>query len=85
MPIQEEIRLDSIAKLVQAVKDGKKFRLVGDNINFHQQIRSERKDKHSKMQHYFGSAAKVQDTNFDHLQDEAPQQAGFEMMEMMVF
>ena len=36
------------------------------------------------MQHYFGSAAIVQDTNFEHLKDEAPQQAGFVLEEVIM-
>ncbi len=55
--ILESVTAESNAKLVRAMQAGRKFRLIGDNVNFYVGVRDERHDKHSHLQHYFASAA----------------------------
>ncbi|WAR12559.1 hypothetical protein MAR_026739, partial [Mya arenaria] len=49
-------------ELINAIKDGKKFRILGDNVNFHMGVDQARKSirKVGHMQHWFGSAAILQ-------------------------
>ena len=62
------------AQLIDAVKAGKRFRIIGDNINFHVDTshlrNSSKKEKH--MEHWFGSAAIIQVNDFNYLSDKKP-------------
>ena len=63
--------------LVNALKAGKSFRLIGDNVNFkidesHQRKPKEKK-RGNKKQNWFASAAIVQNIQFPHLSCVAPQ------------
>lgn len=61
--------------VIDAVKEGKRFRLVGDNINFKVSVTHERKsgNKSSHMEHWFGSIAIIQNVNFNERCNIAPQ------------
>ena len=50
-----------------------RFRIVGDNINWTHGVSEEREDHKAKMMHAFGSLAIVQNVNFDHIPNIAPQ------------
>ena len=63
----EKIKGNFNTKLIETIKAGKKFRIVGDNINFYVGVRDERKGRHGKMMHYFGSAILVRDLAFPDL------------------
>ncbi|KAH3820871.1 hypothetical protein DPMN_122620 [Dreissena polymorpha] len=63
------------SKLIDSLKSGKRFRLVGDNINFKMGVSQERKSvgKVGHIQHWFGSAAIVQNVNFQAMDNDIPQ------------
>ena len=62
-------------ELIDCIKAGNKYRIVGDNINFEVGVRHERKGKQGKhMVHWFGSAAIIQLLKFDDLPTICPQQ-----------
>lgn len=63
------------SELINCVKEGKRFRLVGDNINFHVSVAQTRKSvgKSGHMEHWFGSAAIIQNVEFHNLSDITPQ------------
>ena len=82
--LQDQIMNECEAKLVEAIKAGKRFRLVGDNINFQTQVRDERKDRHGKMEHYFGSAAIIQTLDFEHLPSERPVVSNINLPQVML-
>jgi hypothetical protein len=84
LALPSEVRLESISKLVKAIKEGKKVRLVGDSIHFRQQVRSERKDCHGMMEHHFGSAAIIQDIRCPGLSGKAPQQYVFAIEQVIL-
>lgn len=42
--------------VIDAIKDGKRNRLIGDNINWKTGVHDERRDRHEHMNHAFGSA-----------------------------
>ena len=54
-------------QLIDLLKQGKRFRLVVDNINWKVGVHDQRLDNTSKMMHAFGSAAIVQNIDFRHL------------------
>lgn len=62
-------------ELIKSVKNGNKFRIVGDNVNFHLGVAQARKSlgKTGHMEHWFGSAAIVQNVCFAHLSNIQPQ------------
>lgn len=62
-------------ELIDAVKKEKRFRIVGDNINFSVGVSHERKSegKHSHMEHWFGSVAIIQNVSFEDRSDIKPQ------------
>lgn len=63
------------SKLIDSLKSGKRFRIVGDNINFKMGVSQERKSvgKVGHIQHWFGSAAIVQNVNFQAMDNDIPQ------------
>ena len=63
-------------ELINTVVSGKRFRIVGDNVNFQVDVAQERKSlgKQTHMEHWFGSAAIIQNTDFSHLSNNTPQQ-----------
>ncbi|XP_046561670.1 uncharacterized protein LOC124270685 [Haliotis rubra] len=56
-------------KLVKCIKEGKRFRLVGDNVNFMVEVSHLRKsgEKKTSMAHWFGSATNIQEISFNSL------------------
>ena len=61
-------------ELVNAVLEGKRFRIVGDNVNFHIDVAQERSvGKKAHIEHWFGSAAIIQHVSFNHLPNVTPQ------------
>jgi len=64
------------SELIDSVRRGKKFRIVGDNVNFNIGVAQARKSlgKSGHMEHWFGSAAIIQNVDFTGLSDIAPQQ-----------
>ncbi|KAH3861619.1 hypothetical protein DPMN_024552 [Dreissena polymorpha] len=64
-----------ISKLIDSLKSGKRFRIVGDNINFKMGVSQERKSvgKVGHIQHWFRSAAIVQNVNFQAMDNDIPQ------------
>lgn len=64
---------------IEVVEDGKKIRLIGDNINWRTGVHDERKDKHEHMNDAFGSAMVIQNTNFNDLCDVSPHQLHTEL------
>ena len=60
-------------QIVDIVKKRKRFRLVGDNINWSVGVHDQRRDHRSRMFHAFGSTVLVQNVSFDHLCDVTPQ------------
>ena len=53
--------------LVQALKDGKYIRLIGDNLNFCTGTSHETKDNHKHMVHMFTSTPLIYDYYYMHL------------------
>ena len=66
-------------ELVATTEEGKKFRLVGDNINWTVGVHDQRQNNRGHMQHAFGSAEIVQNLKFDHLSNVYPQRNYFEI------
>ncbi|WAR13400.1 hypothetical protein MAR_027580 [Mya arenaria] len=62
-------------ELINSIQEGKKFRIVGDNINFNIGVTNERKStgKTGHMEHLFGNAAIVQNVSFNDCSDTTPQ------------
>lgn len=61
-------------ELINAVLEGKRFRIVGDNVNFHIDVAQERSvGKKAHIEHWFGSAAIIQNVSFNHLPNVTPQ------------
>ena len=82
--LQDQIESESVERLVKAIKDGKSFRIVGDNIDFYTHVRDERKDRQGRMHHYFGSAAIVQHLSFEHLSNQRPPVANIQLENVML-
>ena len=59
--------------VIDAIKDEKRIRLIGDNVNWKTGVHDERKDHHEHMNHAFGSAVIIQNLNFSHLCNSSPQ------------
>ena len=60
-------------QVIDAIKCGKRVRLVGDNLNMTVGVRDERFDRHGKMLHYFGSAILIHDFTFPSASHITPQ------------
>ncbi|KAL5004258.1 hypothetical protein ScPMuIL_017714 [Solemya velum] len=73
LKVQKQVSSDIQKTLTTAVKEGKTFRLIGDNVNFMVGVSHERKDKQSHMEHWFGSAAIIQNHSFSSLSTVRPQ------------
>jgi hypothetical protein len=65
--ILDDIGAHFNSTLIDSIKNGNRFRLVGDNVNTTIDVRHERKLKHRHMKHWFASAALVQHLDFNHL------------------
>ena len=50
--------------LAEAAKQGKRIRLIGDNVNFKVKVRQESIDHHNEDYHMFGSAALISEHHF---------------------
>ncbi|KAH3738208.1 hypothetical protein DPMN_044836 [Dreissena polymorpha] len=63
------------SEIINSVKAGKAFRIVGDNVTFHVGVAKARKGvgKSGHMEHWFGSAAIIQNVDLQALSDIAPQ------------
>ena len=61
------------SKVVEAVAQHRRFRLIGDNINWKTDPSEEREDHHREWNHAFGSLAIIQNLDFDTLPNIAPQ------------
>lgn len=55
--------------LTEAVINGRRFRLVGDNVNWATGVHNERVGRHGKMTHAFGSIAVIHDINCNDVSD----------------
>ena len=60
--------------VIDLIKAERRFRIVGDNINWHEGVHDQRKDHTSHMVHAFGSAILVQNVDFSSVSDVYPQQ-----------
>ncbi|XP_071153480.1 uncharacterized protein [Mytilus edulis] len=65
--------------VIDALKDEKRIRLVGDNINWKTNVHDERQDNHGKMHHAFGSAVIVQTLSFENISRIKPQKLFYEV------
>ena len=59
--------------MIDLIKEKKRFRIVGDNINWYEGVHDQRKDHTSHMVHAFGSAILVQNVAFSSVTDVYPQ------------
>ena len=63
------------AELIDAIKVGSSFRIIGDNINFYKQVSQEREDgQKNQMEHWFRSAAILQHNSFNISLNDVPPQ-----------
>ena len=60
-------------KAIDAVRQSKHIRIIGDNIDFVIGVRDERMKHHGKLHHYFGSAFLVHNYSFKNLSLISPQ------------
>ena len=60
-------------KLCDLIKLKKRFRIIGDNINWTVGVHDQRVDNRGRMFHAFGSAVIVQNVDFSYLDDDRPQ------------
>lgn len=63
-------------QLAAAINEGKRLRIVGDNVNYAVGIRDQRSQDNGKTQHLhhaFSSIALIHDVDFAHLSSERPQ------------
>jgi hypothetical protein len=65
--VQEQIGGHFNEQLVQAVTEGKRIRIVGDNVNSMVSASRQRKGNSAHMERWFASAAIIQNNCFDHL------------------
>lgn len=65
--VQEQIGGHFNHAVIQAVTEGKKFQIVGDNVNFMVARSHQRKGNSSNMEHWFDSAAIIQNNTFSHI------------------
>ena len=56
----------TVTKLVEAVRNGKYIRFIGDNLNFFTNVRYERLNKHGHMHHMFATAIYIYDREYTH-------------------
>ncbi|XP_046583576.1 uncharacterized protein LOC124290794 [Haliotis rubra] len=47
-------------RVIQAVSEGRRFRIIGDNLNFHVDVQDMSKDRQSSNHHMFASAIILQ-------------------------
>ena len=67
--ILDELSSEYKNQLSDVLKDGKKFRLVGDNISWNAKVCDQRLGRTGKMTNAFTSACVVQEVYFDELDD----------------
>ena len=67
--ILDELSSEYKNQLLDILKDDKKFRLVGDNINWNNKVCDQRLGRTGKMTNAFTSACVVQEVYFDELDD----------------
>lgn len=72
LAIVDEIGQDFNRYILKLIESGKRFRIVGDNINWMAKVGEMRMDNRPKMEHAFGSAVIVQNLTFVHLDNLAP-------------
>lgn len=65
--------------IINLVKEKKRSRIIGDNINWTVDIHDQRVDRKSCMYHGFGSAILVQNIDFTTMPDASPQRRFHEM------
>lgn len=73
LKVQKHIGGHFNQELIDAVKEGKRFRLVGDNVNFQLTASHQRQGQSKHMEHWFASAAIIQSGDFHTLPNIAPQ------------
>ncbi|XP_055997105.1 uncharacterized protein LOC130047014 [Ostrea edulis] len=83
LKVQQQIGGKFNAELIDAVKSGMRFRIVGDNVNFKVGVSRQRDDKVGHMEHWFGSAAIIQHTNFNNFAMQSPQKPLLQMPPMI--
>lgn len=59
--------------MIDLIREGRRFRIVGDNINWKVDVHDQRLENKDKFHHAFGSAILVQNIEFDHLSNISPQ------------
>lgn len=59
--------------MIDLIREGRRFRIVGDNINWSVGVHDQRIENKDKFHHAFGSAILVQNIKFDHLSNNFPQ------------
>lgn len=79
LKVQNQIGGKFNGELIDAVRSGMRFRIVGENVNFKVRVSRERKDKMGYMEHWFGSAAIIQHTNFQNLAMQSPKKPLLQM------
>ena len=79
LKVQQQIGGKFNAELIDAVRSGMRFRIVGDNVNFKVGVSRQREDKVGHMEHWFGSIAIIQHTNFNNLTVQRPQRPLLQM------
>lgn len=57
LKVQKQIGDHYIKDLVDAIKNGEHFRLIGDNVNFMVKASHQRHESSKRMEHWFASAA----------------------------
>lgn len=60
-------------ELTDLIREGRRFRIVGDNINWKVDVHDQRLENKDKFHHAFGSAILVQNIKFDHPSNIFPQ------------
>ena len=58
--------------VIELVRQNRRFRLIGDNINWTVGVHDQRVDHRGHMEHAFGSAVLVQNVDFSACDDDAP-------------
>ena len=65
----DEFKGEFDAKVIEAIIEGKKLRLIGDNVNYYVSVRDERSTRHGRMMNLFGSAILIRELSFPDLPD----------------
>ncbi|KAL3836462.1 hypothetical protein ACJMK2_021894 [Sinanodonta woodiana] len=73
--ITEDIGKHCYNAIVEGVRCGQPFRIIGDNINVSVGVKHERTDHHGVMLNWFGSAAILQTKSFDEMPHDIQGQA----------